>query len=443
MSESNQEGYQTLGWIINKSEYGLFLVIAEEEMQNEIARVYHRGMVKIYDYKEHPKAYSFLDLKKWIDTFPEIQTFLIINFQFAVQSEDDLKRLNFSRDMMADLGKNLIFCTTPHGDDMLAGEAYDFYSFIRIRILFSNYNDTVSEEDEDLKADFLQESFSQEEEWDSEEAKKKLKEVDTLLREGREAEEKQEYHKRELILLEAMEIGKKILGSEHLKMAVIYNDLAGLYKSQGKYKEAEELYKKAISIDKKILGENHIDTAIDYNNLAQLYERQGKYKEAEELYKKAISIDKKILGENHIDTAVCYNNLAGLYESQGKYKEAQELYKKVISIKEKILGENHINIAVNYNNLAGLYESRGKYKKAEELYKKAISIDEKILGENHISTAVDYNNLAVLYENQEKYEEAEKLYKKALSIHEKILGEHHPDTIIIKENLANLNKNRK
>ena len=69
MSESNQEGYQTLGWIINKSEYGLFLVIADEEMQNEIARVYRRGMVRIYDYKEHPKAYSFLDLKKWIENF--------------------------------------------------------------------------------------------------------------------------------------------------------------------------------------------------------------------------------------------------------------------------------------------------------------------------------------------------------------------------------------
>ncbi|MDE7309016.1 MAG: tetratricopeptide repeat protein, partial [Lachnospiraceae bacterium] len=246
MSESNQEGYQTLGWIINKSEYGLFLVIADEEMQNEIARVYRRGMVRIYDYKEHPKAYSFLDLKKWIENFLEIQTFLIINFQFAIQSEDDLKRLNFSRDMMAGLGKNLIFCTTPYGDDMLASGAYDFYSFIKMRIFFQNY--VVNKENRDLEADFLQGSFSQEEEWDSEEAKKKLKEMNTLLREGREAEEKQEYHKRELILLEAMEIGKKILGSEHLEIAIIYNDLAGLYESQGKYKEAEGLYKKATFI---------------------------------------------------------------------------------------------------------------------------------------------------------------------------------------------------
>ena len=28
MEENNQEGYQELGWIINKSEEGIFLVIA-------------------------------------------------------------------------------------------------------------------------------------------------------------------------------------------------------------------------------------------------------------------------------------------------------------------------------------------------------------------------------------------------------------------------------
>ena len=42
MIESNQEGYQTLGWIINQSEQGLFLVIADEMMQEEIVRIYRQ-----------------------------------------------------------------------------------------------------------------------------------------------------------------------------------------------------------------------------------------------------------------------------------------------------------------------------------------------------------------------------------------------------------------
>ena len=50
MREHDQEGYQTLGWIINKSEQGLYLVVADEDTQKEIVDIYRRGAVKVYDY---------------------------------------------------------------------------------------------------------------------------------------------------------------------------------------------------------------------------------------------------------------------------------------------------------------------------------------------------------------------------------------------------------
>ncbi len=36
MSENSQDGFQTLGWIINNSEQGLYLVVAEEQMQKKM-----------------------------------------------------------------------------------------------------------------------------------------------------------------------------------------------------------------------------------------------------------------------------------------------------------------------------------------------------------------------------------------------------------------------
>ena len=45
--ESNEAGYRTLGWIINKSEQGLFLVVADERVQKEIVDVYRRGSAAI------------------------------------------------------------------------------------------------------------------------------------------------------------------------------------------------------------------------------------------------------------------------------------------------------------------------------------------------------------------------------------------------------------
>ena len=136
MAESNQEEYRILGWIINQSEQGLFLAIAEEQTQKEIADLYRQGSVKIYDCKRNPGEYYFVELQKWVDSFPKQKTFLIMNFQLAIQTEESLKRLNFSRDQIEGLGKNIIFFVTSYGDDRLAKKAYDFYSFVKIRMLF-------------------------------------------------------------------------------------------------------------------------------------------------------------------------------------------------------------------------------------------------------------------------------------------------------------------
>ena len=83
----------------------------------------------------HPLVIRFLKEQ----AVPESSTFLIMNFQFALQEEEDFKRLNFSRDMLAGLGKNLVFVTTPYVDDQLAVSAYDFYSFVKLRVIFYEY----------------------------------------------------------------------------------------------------------------------------------------------------------------------------------------------------------------------------------------------------------------------------------------------------------------
>ena len=139
MAESSQEGYRSLGWIVNESEQGVYLVVADEEMQREIAGIYERGMVEVYDYRNHPGNYSFQELQEWVAKYPETRVFFVVNFHLAIQEEEGLRRLNFSRNMIEGLGKNFIFLTTPYGDDRLSRGAYDFYSFIKLRIAFPGY----------------------------------------------------------------------------------------------------------------------------------------------------------------------------------------------------------------------------------------------------------------------------------------------------------------
>ncbi len=89
------------------------------------------------------------------------------------------------------------------------------------------------------------------------------------------------------------------------------------------------------------MGPDHPDTATSLNNLAELYKSQGKYIEAEPLYQRAIAIDEKALGPEHPGLATDLNNLAGLYWAQGKYAEAVPLYQRALAICEHELGASH------------------------------------------------------------------------------------------------------
>ncbi|AUT03832.1 tetratricopeptide repeat protein [Nostoc sp. CENA543] len=246
------------------------------------------------------------------------------------------------------------------------------------------------------------------------------------------------YSQAEPLHIQALALSRKLLGEEHPSVATSLNNLAALYRSQGRYSEAEPLYIEALALRRKLLGEEHPSVATSLNNLAELYRSQRRYSEAEPLYIEALALWRKLLGEEHPDVATSLNNLALLYRSQGKYSEAELLLIQALALWRELLGEEHPSIATSLNNLAELYRSQGKYREAEPLYIQALALRRKLLGEEHPSVATSLNNLAALYNSQGKYSQAEALYIQALNILERQLGLNHPNTVTVRKNLAYL-----
>ena len=223
---------------------------------------------------------------------PESQTLFIVNFQLGVQNDEELGRLNFSRDMISRLEKNLIFFTTSHGDDRLARKAYDFYSFIKIRILF----DANKENEKEKEEPYLEEEELEKYDGESgKEAKEKLQEINSLLEEARRKQEEAQYDKSEKLLLIARQNLAELLGEEHLEIISIDRGLAMVYERQKKYEKAEKIYKKALLMREHILGKEHPDTAQSYHDLAVLYMELGQDRTAEMLFREASSKKEKIL----------------------------------------------------------------------------------------------------------------------------------------------------
>jgi tetratricopeptide (TPR) repeat protein len=80
-------------------------------------------------------------------------------------------------------------------------------------------------------------------------------------------------------LKQALIIYEKVLGPEDPELATWLNNMATLYHSQGKYKQAEPLYQRALAIAENNLGPEHPSTKTfreNYQALVRDIEQKGK-----------------------------------------------------------------------------------------------------------------------------------------------------------------------
>jgi tetratricopeptide (TPR) repeat protein len=205
---------------------------------------------------------------------------------------------------------------------------------------------------------------------------------------------------------------------------------------QGDYIEAENQFAAALKTAEASGPLERVDTTL--NNLAELYRAQGKYADAEPLYKRALAMREQASGPHHPHVAQSLRGLAALYKSLGKYDQAEPLFKRALEIWEKALAPYHQEVATTLNALGELYFAQGKYAEAEGAYKRSVAILEKELGADHPALGTSLNNLAVLYRTQGRYAEAEALYKRQLAILEQGLGSERPEVAASLENYAAL-----
>jgi len=79
--------------------------------------------------------------------------------------------------------------------------------------------------------------------------------------------------------------------------------------------EAEPYVRQALRWYEQHLGETHPHTAASLNNLAALYKSQGRYADAEPLYQRALAISEHALGQRHPTTRQIHTNYVALLET--------------------------------------------------------------------------------------------------------------------------------
>ena len=72
--------------------------------------------------------------------------------------------------------------------------------------------------------------------------------------------------------MQALEIDRRSLPEDHPSLAIHLHNLAGLYRSQGRYSEAEPLCLQAVEILRSKLPENHPHIQIVWKNYVELWQ---------------------------------------------------------------------------------------------------------------------------------------------------------------------------
>jgi tetratricopeptide (TPR) repeat protein len=129
---------------------------------------------------------------------------------------------------------------------------------------------------------------------------------------------------------------------------------------------AEQLYQRALCIWEQQLGPEHPDVAEILDNLANLYRKQGRYAEAEPLYQRALHIREQ-MGAEHPETAETLHDYAAFQEMQGKQQEARSLYQRALYIREQALGTRHPKTTETRSRLMALLDALGQHEQAAQL----------------------------------------------------------------------------
>jgi serine/threonine protein kinase/tetratricopeptide (TPR) repeat protein len=242
----------------------------------------------------------------------------------------------------------------------------------------------------------------------------------------------------EPLLVRVLEVGRRVLGEEVPDTLHVMECLAGVYSEQGKLAQAEPLLVHALEGLRRVLGEEHRATFLTMNGLACLYMKQGKLAQAELLFVKALEVGRRVLGEEDGDTLVNMNNLAQVYLLQEKLAQAEPLFVKALGVRRRVFGEEHPDTLNSMNSLAGLYIKQGKLAQAEPLLVQALEVGRRAGGEEYPNTLTTMHRLFELYFLQGKLAQAEPLAIKVLEGLRRVQREEHPDTLHAMENLAQL-----
>ncbi len=259
-------------------------------------------------------------------------------------------------------------------------------------------------------------------------------------------------------------------GTNDVRLAPIYNNLALVSLVQNDFIASESLFEKSIAVMEKQGQENPLLLPV-LDNLTSLYVKQWDFGKAIQTSWRAYRIRGKKFGATSLDSADGLNKLATLYlnsvrllpdssrespadlshksfstpgskadlselsaasenaaamDDAAKLATAEFLFNRVLNIQEKAYSEENTRLVDVLENLGEVLRAQGKTAPAEAAYTRTIAIVQKSFGPDDLRLAMPLQQLAEMKAEAGNDADAEKLYQQLVRIDEKKVSPTDP-----------------
>jgi serine/threonine-protein kinase len=228
----------------------------------------------------------------------------------------------------------------------------------------------------------------------------------------------------------AVEIRRRVLGSQHRDTAEAMGALGDLLTLKGNYKESESFFREAVAIHRRARDAGNVNKklfSMALNGLGGVLNYQGDPEAGEAVLREAVELGAHLTGPDRASLINTYSNLAASRRGQGDLDGAIAYQEKALEEIRRVPGKPSSENGVIQANLAFYVMMKGDYARSEALFLEALNIYRDTIGEITQPASYARINLADNYYLQGNFPRAREEIDRAIKIQQQLMPESHVD----------------
>jgi len=201
---------------------------------------------------------------------------------------------------------------------------------------------------------------------------------------------------------------------EKKKLALVYNELAKLYRKTRDLDHSLQHYTRAIALFRSINDKPGV--AMILNESGVVFEYKQDYEEAIRRYTASLKIDEAL--KDSVGIAYALSNIAGVYLIQKKFDAAESTLVKTLAIRKRL--KDNFAIALSYSDLGAVYSAKGNFTKATAVLDSSNMIA-AAMGYPELQTN-NYNELSSVAQKQGNFQAAFEYLQKRTALRDSIFS---------------------